>query len=67
MEELTKLSLQVGENIVTWETPHTDCSAEEVLQGLFGVMVAQTWFPSSILSGMRAIVAEHSGIIGNND
>lgn len=67
MEELTKLSLQVGENIVTWETPHADCTAEDVLRGLFGVMVAQTWFPSSVLRGMRAIVEEHFEIIGNDD
>lgn len=59
-EGTTKLTLQIGENTTTWETPYTDCTVEDILWGLYGLMTGQTFIPSSIIEGMKDFVEEHS-------
>lgn len=55
---LTKLSLEIGDTTVSWEVPFNDCTASDLLEAFYGLMVAQTWIPSSVLTCMRDFVEE---------
>ena len=59
-KDTTRLTLQIGENTTTWETPYSDCNVEDILWGLYGLMTGQTFIPTSIIEGMKDFVEEHS-------
>lgn len=43
----------------TWSSEYFDASLEDIFNGIFGMLVAQTWDPQSILEEMRDFAIEH--------
>lgn len=52
-EKKTKLTLEINGTVTTWEVPYDDCSVEDIIYGLYGIMVAQTFQPGSIANCMK--------------
>lgn len=50
---LTKLSLEIGDTTVSWEVPFNDCGADDIVNALYGLMVAHTWLPASVIDAMH--------------
>ena len=61
-----KLSLQTENSIVTWETPYFDASMEDILEGFYGLCVAQTWHPTTVISKMLEFAEERKSILSEN-
>lgn len=58
-KEITKLELTIGEEKVFWETPHTDCSVEELLQAFVGLMFTHTFSKECIINKMKDYIEDH--------
>ena len=54
----TKLSLQVGNEIISWEVPQEDCCADEIIQGLWQIMLGTEFYQESIARGMKKVLDE---------
>ena len=54
----TKLSLQIDNEIISWEVPQNDCDTEELSRGFLQVMLGSTFLKESIIRGMEAVVKE---------
>ena len=48
MERKTKLTLQIGDNTVTWENEYTDNSLEYLYNAFEGLLVTHTFSQDSI-------------------
>jgi hypothetical protein len=59
--ENTKITVEIGDVKSTWETPASDITIPEFLEGLYGVLVAQGFPPLSVIKGMVDFAYEHSG------
>lgn len=44
----TKLSLQIGDDIASWENGYMDNSLEDLMQAFIGLLVTHTFIQSSI-------------------
>jgi hypothetical protein len=56
-QEITKITMQVGDRTTNWET-NCDCDMNDILWGFFGLLVGNTWYPSTVLSGMKDFIKE---------
>ena len=54
----TKLSLQIDNEIVSWEVPHNDCNTEELSRGFLQVLLGSTFYKESIIKGMEKVIEE---------
>lgn len=52
----TKLSLQIGDEIVSWEVPQEDCCADEIVRGLLQIMLGTRFYQESIVDGMKKVL-----------
>lgn len=64
-EQTTRLTLQIGDRIITMEQKGIDPSAEDILQMLYGAMVGQTFLPCSVISTMADFAEEHTDFTTN--
>lgn len=48
MERKTKLTLQIGDNTVTWENEYTDNTLEDLYNAFEGLLVTHTFSQDSI-------------------
>ena len=55
---LTKLTLQVGDEKVSWEVTKEDCTAREIIEGLYAVMLGTTYFKETIIDAMDQFVKD---------
>ena len=62
--EGTKLTLQIGDTVLTWESPYDDLSTDELTNAFFGLMVGQTFMPVSILTAMQQMAESHLNLYG---
>jgi hypothetical protein len=54
----TKLSLQIDNEIVSWEVPHSDCDTEELSKGFIQILLGSTFYKGSIIRGMQKVIEE---------
>lgn len=48
MERRTKILLQIGDNIVTWENNYTDNTLDDLYSAFEGLLITQTFSQESI-------------------
>jgi hypothetical protein len=48
----TKLILEIGDTVTTWERDGEDCSIEDLCWGFMSVCIGQTFYPSVVSNGM---------------
>jgi len=63
----TKLTLQIGETIVTWETDHTDVDLEELFHAFQGLVVGQTFIPESFITECKEFYEDHKDLYPGMD
>jgi len=56
---ISRIEITIGDNKSSWETPHRDVNAEDIINAFYGLCVAHTWMPSSILHAMKSFAEEH--------
>lgn len=54
----SRLTLECYDKKVTVEWPGSDISATDVIDALFGIMIAQTWDPTVVINSMKEFVDE---------
>ena len=54
----TKLTLQIGDTITTWEVDHQDIDLDELFHGFQGVVVGQTFLPHSFVQECKDFYEE---------
>ena len=59
IKNLTKLTLSIGDDSVSWETTHNDCSALEIVEALKGLMQTHTYPELSVLTAMKHILEDN--------
>lgn len=61
MEKLkASLSLEVYGKKVTVDFDHEDLNMTELLEAFYGMCVAHTWHPETVIKSMSNFVDEHS-------
>ena len=65
-ETKTKLTLESFENTVTWESPHSDVNMEDLLSAFYGLCIAVTWMPQTVLEEMKAFAESHLEVLNLN-
>lgn len=58
----TKLSLQIGDEVVSWEVPQEDCCTDEIIQGLWQIMLGARFYQESIVRGMKKVLKDEFDI-----
>lgn len=58
----TKLSLQIGDEVVSWEVPQEDCCTDEIIQGLWQIMLGARFYQESIARGMKKVLDDEFDI-----
>ena len=58
-KHFTRLTLSIGDDSVSWETTHNDCSALEIVEALKGLMQTHTYQELSILTAMKHILEDN--------
>lgn len=64
-DSITKLILESDGNTIQWETPHSDTSMEDLLYAFYGLCVAASWNPMTVLKKMRDFVDERIDFFNN--
>lgn len=59
-QNITKISIQIGDKTVTWEKTTINPNIEELLEAFRGLLVAQTFVDKCIVEGMAAYQDELS-------
>jgi len=62
----TKLIFESEDNRYTWESPYVDVSMDDILPAFYGLLVAATWQPETVIKCMKEFVEEHSYILHEN-
>ena len=52
----TKLTLQVGDEKISWEKPEDDYCAIDIVDGFYRVMLGTTFFRETILKDMQKFI-----------
>lgn len=55
----TKLSLQINEDIMSWETPSDAISADEMCEAFYQIMIGSTYLPVSVIKGMKKVINDY--------
>lgn len=58
MNEKTKITFQVDDNTMSFETPHNDLSFSEILDAFIGLCVGHTWSTGTIYNAMKEYLDE---------
>lgn len=57
---MTKLSLKIDEEKISWEVPAKDLSTLELISAFYNIMLGQSFTKESILAGMAEFINEES-------
>lgn len=57
----TRITYETDGAKTVWECPNTDVTIEDVLWGFYGLCIGQTFYPSTVVRGMKEFAEEHSG------
>lgn len=57
-ESKTKITLQIGDLVTTWEKPVWDPTANELVEAFTGMCIAQTFQKGSMLEAMDEYLEE---------
>ena len=68
-EQITRITMQVGDVKTSWEVPYTDCGIDDILSAFTGLLVSHTWLPVTVLEGMKTYAEEELEVLkpGKND
>jgi hypothetical protein len=55
----TKLSLQINENIMSWETTSDAISADEMCEVFYQIMIGSTYIPDNVINGMKKVINDY--------
>ena len=56
----TKLSLQINENIMSWETSKDAfLSASELCEAFYQLMIGSTFLPDSVINYMKEVINKY--------
>ena len=65
-KQKTKLTLESYGNVIYWESPYSNASMEDLLYAFYGLCVAATWLPKTVLENMQDFAEEHLSVYENN-
>ena len=57
---MTKLSIEIDGEKISWEVPEEDLSTLELISGFYNMMLGQHFTEESILAGMAKFINEES-------
>ena len=63
----TKLIFESEDNRYTWESPYADASMDDILPAFYGLLVAATWQPCTIIKCMKDFVEENEYILEKDE
>ena len=63
----TRLIYENNDNRFIWESPYSDVSMEDILNALYGILVADTWLPVTVIECMKDFVDEHSYLLSEDN
>lgn len=66
-ETKTRLTFETNENRYIWESPYMDISVEDVIDAVYGMLVAATWQPATIIEAFKDFADDHMYIVNQND
>lgn len=61
-----KISYQTENSTSTWESPYYDADFDNILEGFYGMCVAQGWHPVTVISKMMEFAKERDSILSDN-
>lgn len=56
---MTKLSLEIHGEKMSWETPSDDLSASELCEAFYQLMIGSTFISDSIINGMKKVINDY--------
>lgn len=66
-KQLTKLTLQVGDTVASWEVPTTDTDMDDLLNAFMGLLISHTWLPVTVLTSMRDFAEDNIDVLTPNE
>ena len=66
-KQKTKLTLESYGNVISWESPYSDASMEDLLNAFYGLCVGATWLPKTVLEAMQYFAEEHLSVYNNQN
>lgn len=57
----TKITLQMYDESISWETPIEDCDINQVIQGFYNVLLGSTFHQDTIVKGFQKFVDDKMG------
>ena len=57
---MTKLSLEIDGEKISWEVPEEDLSTLELIGGFYNIILGQNFTKESILAGMATFINQES-------
>lgn len=63
----TRLTYETEHGTTVWESPYSDVTMNDVLWGFYGICIAQTWFPSTVINCMKEFTEKHETDHKNNE
>ena len=57
---MTKLSLEIDGEKISWEVPEEDLSTLELINGFYNIVLGQNFTKESILAGMATFINQES-------
>ena len=62
----TRLVFESEDNRYLWESPYADASMDDILPAFYGLLVAATWQPETIIKCMKDFVEENEYVLEKN-
>lgn len=54
-----KITYETEDGTTTWQSPYSDVTIDDILWGFYGLCIGQTWYPTTVISGMREFAKKH--------
>ena len=58
-----KITYETEHSVSSWESPYLGTPMDNILEGFFGMCVAQGWQPVTVISGMQQFAKDHGYIL----
>ena len=62
-QQITKITMQVGDVKTEWEVPFTDCTMDDILSGFSGLLIAHTWLPVTVYKSMKSFAEDQMSVL----
>jgi hypothetical protein len=68
-KQITKITMQVGDVVTSWEAPFTDCGLDDLLNAFAGLLIGHTWLPTTVFEGMKEYAEDNLSVLkkGNDE